>query len=151
MSTEEIENLKGRIDNLEYKDIKEIRDNVNQIKIDQAKIGIITENVTKAIEKLNITLESSRETMIAMAQSIRDSNNISSELTSAVENLNSKVDNIEEKMDINFEDVYNNIRKIDNKMKVDVGTMIKNVFQKWGILIVIGGAMIYGVAKLFIQ
>ena len=150
MSVEEIDNLKSRIDNLEYKDIKEIKEDVNQIKIDQAKIGIITENATKAIEKLNATLDSSRETMIAMAQSIKDSNNISSELTSAVENLNAKVDNIEDKMDNNFEDVYSNIRKIDNKMKVDVGVIVKDAVQRWGILIIIGGAIVYGVVKLFV-
>ncbi len=150
MSVEEIDNLKSRIDNLEYKDIKEIKEDVNQIKIDQAKIGIITENATKAIEKLNATLDSSRETMIAMAQSIKDSNNISSELTSAVENLNAKVDNIEDKMDTNFEDVYSNIRKIDNKMKVDVGVIVKDAVQRWGILIIIGGAIVYGVVKLFV-
>lgn len=150
MSVEEIDNLKSRIDNLEYKDIKEIKEDVNQIKIDQAKIGIITENATKAIEKLNATLDSSRETMIAMAQSIKDSNNISSELTNAVEKLNTKVDNIEEKMDTNFEDVYSNIRKIDNKMKVDVGVIVKDAVQRWGILIIIGGAIVYGVVKLFV-
>ena len=83
MSVEEIEDLKNRIDNLEYKDIKGIREDVNQIKIDQAKIGVITENATKAIEKLNETLDSSKETMIAMAQSIKDSNNISAMNTSA--------------------------------------------------------------------
>lgn len=148
MSVEEIDNLKSRIDNLEYKDIKEIKEDVNQIKIDQAKIGIITENATKAIEKLNATLDSSRETMIAMAQSIKDSNNISSELTSAVENLNAKVDNIEDKMDNNFEDVYSNIRKIDNKMKVDFGVIIKDTFQKWGALIIIGGTIIYGIIRV---
>lgn len=148
MSIEEIDNLKSRIDNLEYKDIKGIREDVNQIKIDQAKIGIITENATKAIEKLNATLDSSRETMIAMAQSIKDSNNISSELTSAVENLNAKVDNIEDKMDTNFEDVYSNIRKIDNKMKVDFGVVIKDTFQKWGALIIIGGTIIYGIIRV---
>ena len=150
MSVEEIEDLKNRIDHLEYKDIKGIREDVNQIKIDQAKIGVITENATKAIEKLNATLDSARETMIAMAQSIKDSNNISSELTSAVENLNAKVDNIEEKMDTNFEDVYSNIRKIDNKMKVDVGVIVKDAVQRWGILIIIGGAIVYGVVKLFV-
>lgn len=150
MSVEEIEDLKNRIDHLEYKDIKGIREDVNQIKIDQAKIGVITENATKAIEKLNETLDSSKETMIAMAQSIKDSNNISSELTNAVENLNTKVDNIEEKMDTNFEDVYSNIRKIDNKMKVDVGVIVKDAVQRWGILIIIGGAIVYGVVKLFV-
>lgn len=148
MSVEEIENFKSRIDNLEYKDIKGLREDVNQIKVDQAKIGVITENVTKAIEKLNTTLDSSRETMIAMAQSIKDSNNISSELTSAVENLNAKVDNIEDKMDTNFEDVYSNIRKIDNKMKIDFGVVIKDTFQKWGALIIISGAIIYGIIKV---
>ena len=94
------------------------------------------------------TLDTLKDTMIEVAQSVKDSNRVTSELASTVKSLNDKVKNVESTMDKKFDEVNERIEVIDDKGKFDWMLFLKH--NVVGILLGIG-ALIYALSQLGIN
>ena len=97
MSIDELEDLRKRVDNLQYKEIQPLKDDIEQIRVNLAEDNLLTKQCTESNKKMSDTLDSLKDTMINIAQSVKDSNQISSELAQTVKNLNDKAQGVEKK------------------------------------------------------
>lgn len=140
--------LKSKIDKLEYVEIKEIKDDINSIKIELNTNHLLTQQSVESNKKLTETMESFKETMLEMGQSLKDGNRISSELAETVKTLNDKVDTVENKMDGKFKEFNNRIDTIDEKSKIDFLTWIK---KNWFSVIMTIGALVYIITQIVNQ
>lgn len=138
MSDTTIEELKAKVDKLEYTEIKNIKEDIGQIKIDLNTNNLLTQQSIDANNKLSNVIDTMRDTMIEMGQSLKDSNRISSELTDNVSNLSDKVNKVENKLE-------EKIKNIDDKSKIDILYWMKN---NWFGIVGIGG-MLYTVISNF--
>ena len=145
MDNEIVEDLKKRMDNLQYKELQHLKDEINNIKVNLAENNLLTKQCTESNEKMSNTLDSLKETMISVAQSVKDSNKISSELAETVKNLNNKVTSVENKMDNKFEDVYKKVNKVDDKAKIDIAKWLKD---NWFGAVMAIGAIAYIISQM---
>ena len=145
MDNEIVEDLKKRMDNLQYKELQHLKDEINNIKVNLAENNLLTKQCTESNEKMSNTLDSLKETMISVAQSVKDSNKISSELAETVKNLNNKVTSVENKMDNKFEDVYKKVNKVDDKAKIDIVKWLKD---NWFGAVMAIGAIAYIISQM---
>jgi chromosome segregation ATPase len=144
MSIDELEDLRKRVDNLQYKEIQPLKDDIAQIRVNLAEDNLLTKQCTESNKKMSDTLDSLKDTMINIAQSVKDSNQISSELAQTVKNLNDKVQGVEQKMDDKFDDVYKRVNNVDEKAKIDIVEWMKS---NWFPMILGIGALVYAVSK----
>lgn len=114
MGTDEIDDLRKRIDNLQYKELEPLKEKVNDFAVTLERNNTLTDMCIKTNDKMSATLDSVKDTMIKLSDSVTNANKISTQLTENVEKLNNKVDKMEER-----------IVSVDNKGKVDILTMIK--------------------------
>ena len=114
MGTDEIDDLRKRIDNLQYKELEPLKEKVNDFAVTLERNNTLTEMCIKTNDKMSTTLDSVKDTMIKLSDSVTNANKISTQLTENVEKLNNKVDKMEER-----------IVSVDNKGKVDILTTIK--------------------------
>lgn len=114
MGTDEIDDLRKRIDNLQYKELEPLKEKVNDFAVTLERNNTLTDMCIKTNDKMSVTLDSVKDTMIKLSDSVTNANKISTQLTENVEKLNNKVDKMEER-----------IVSVDNKGKVDILTMIK--------------------------
>lgn len=145
MDNEIVEDLEKRMDNLQYKELQPLKDEINNIKVNLAENNLLTKQCTESNEKMSNTLDSLKETMISVAQSVKDSNKISSELAETVKNLNNKVTSVENKMDNKFEDVYKKVNKVDDKAKIDIVKWLKD---NWFGAVMAIGAIAYIISQM---
>ena len=145
MDNEIVEDLEKRMDNLQYKELQHLKDEINNIKVNLAENNLLTKQCTESNEKMSNTLDSLKETMISVAQSVKDSNKISSELAETVKNLNNKVTSVENKMDNKFEDVYKKVNKVDDKAKIDIVKWLKD---NWFGAVMAIGAIAYIISQM---
>lgn len=136
------EDLKEKVNKLEYTEIKNIKDDITQIKLDLNTNNILTRQSIDANDKLSNTMETFKDTMIEMAQNLKESNKISTELTASVKGLNEKVDGVENKMTTKLNEFDNKINAIDNKGKVDFVVWLGNNWFKVTTLLVAGGYLV---------
>jgi methyl-accepting chemotaxis protein len=144
MSIDELEDLRKRVDNLQYKEIQPLKDDIAKIRINLAEDNLLTKQCTESNKKMSDTLDLLKDTMINIAQSVKDSNQISSELAQTVKNLNDKVQGVEQKMDDKFDDVYKRVNNVDEKAKIDIVEWMKS---NWFPMILGIGALVYAVSK----
>ena len=114
MGTDEIDDLRKRIDNLQYKELEPLKEKVNDFAVALERNNTLTDMCIKTNDKMSATLDSVKDTMIKLSDSVTNANKISTQLTENVEKLNNKVDKMEER-----------IVSVDNKGKVDILTTIK--------------------------
>lgn len=138
------EELKDKVNKLEYTEIKKIKEDVSQIKIDLNTNNILTKQSIETSKQLSEAMGSFKETMIEMGQSLKDGNRISSELAETVKNLNDKVDNVENKMSSKFSEFDSRIESIDDKSKIDILAWIKN---NWFGCVMGIGALVYVITQ----
>ena len=138
------EELKDKVNKLEYTEIKKIKEDISQIKIDLNTNNILTKQSIETSRQLSEAMGSFKETMIEMGQSLKDGNRISSELAETVKNLNDKVDNVENKMSSKFSEFDSRIESIDDKSKIDILTWIKN---NWFGCVMGIGALVYVITQ----
>ena len=117
---------------------------LNQIKIDLNTNNILTKQSIETSKQLSEAMDSFKETMIEMGQSLKDGNRISSELAETVKNLNDKVDNVENKMSSKFSEFDSRIESIDDKSKIDILAWIKN---NWFGCVMGIGALVYVITQ----
>lgn len=135
-----LENLTKRVDNIEYKEVKPLKEEVNELKTD---LKLNAQMVSRNIEtnnQLNITMRSLEKTMILMEQSMSQSSN-------KVNDIDDKLDRMNEKFEEKFQDVGTKIQEVDNKYMLDVGTAmtnsVKSNIEKIITLILAGGGLAY--------
>lgn len=148
MEDKELEDLKSKIDKLEYTEIKELKEEIQEIKLNLNTNNILTKQCTESNEKLSATLEILKSTMIEVAQSVKDSNKVTSELTATVKSLNDKVNNVESTMGKKFNEVNERMEAIDNKSKFDILKFLKSNIV--GIILIVG-ALIYALSQIGIN
>lgn len=144
----ELEDLKQKVKKIEYTEIKEIKDDIQHIKIDLNTNNILTQQCTESNERLSNTLDSLKLTMVEVSQSMKDSNKVTSELALNVRDLNSKLNDVEKTMDTKFNEVNGRMDTIDEKSKIDFVDVLRT---NW-IGIVMGvGALIYALSQIGIN
>lgn len=121
--------LKKRVNHIEYEDLKEIRGDIQEIREDMAKNHVLLKQNIDSSEKLNNTLTTVQNTMIQLSENIKHTN----ETTSALSN---KVSNLEEKID-----------KVENHGKLD---MMEWWQKNWVSVIVLVGVAVYVVLGKYI-
>lgn len=148
MEDKELDDLKSKLNKIEYTEIKEVKEEIQQIKIDLNTNNILTRQCTESNEKLAQTMDTLKTTMIEIAQSVKDSNKVTSELATTVKNLNDKVNNVESTMGKKFNEVNERMDTIDEKSKVDILGFLKSNIV--GILLSVG-ALIYALSQIGIN
>jgi uncharacterized coiled-coil DUF342 family protein len=122
--------LKKRVNHIEYEDLKEIRGDIQEIREDMAKSHVLLKQNIDSSEKLNNTLTTVQNTMIQLSENIKHTN----ETTSALSN---KVSNLEEKID-----------KVENHGKLD---MMEWWQKNWVNVIILVGVVAYVVLGQYIK
>jgi chromosome segregation ATPase len=87
--------LKKRVNHIEYEDLKEIRGDIQEIREDMAKSHVLLKQNIDSSEKLNNTLTTVQNTMIQLSENIKHTNETTSALSSKVSNLEEKIDKVE--------------------------------------------------------
>lgn len=131
----EFEELKSKINHLEYDEIKPIKSDINEIKIQMNTNDLLTKQAIENNEKLSNAIDTLKGTMIEISQSVKDSNRINGEITKTIEGLNTKISSVEAK-----------IGEIDNKSKLDIVVWLKTNW--FGIVGILG--ILYTVIKTII-
>lgn len=140
-----MEELTQRLDYLERDKIPSIEKDVNEIKIGLTENTLLTKQSIESSEKLANTMENVKDCMTEMAQSLKDNNKISSELTQAVGTLNQKVEDTNTRMERKFNEVDERIENVNDKSKVDVLSWIRDNWFKVALTV---GALGYVVARI---
>ena len=122
--------LKKKVNHIEYEDLKEIRGDIQEIREDMAKNHVLLKQNIDSSEKLNNTLTTVQNTMIQLSENIKHTN----ETTSA---LSSKVSNLEEKID-----------KVENHGKLD---MMEWWQKNWVNVIILVGVVAYVVLGQYVK
>lgn len=146
---EELDELKKKINHLEYDEIKTLKDDITQIKIDLNTNNLLTQQSIKSNEKLSTTLESVQTAMFEITESLKDSNKISTELTQSVSNLNNKVDVLSDNTNERLQEFNNKIAAIDNKSKIDIMELEKDKFSDNAKKYLVGGGSVGFIILLF--
>ena len=144
----ELEELKSKVSKIEYTEIKEIKEDIQRIKIDLNTNNILTQQCTESNEHLSQALDSLKTTMIEVAQSVKDSNKVTSELALNVRDLNDKFNNVENTMDRKLDEVNVRMDAIDDKSKFDVMDWLKS---NWIGVAMGAGAVIYALSQIGIN
>ena len=131
----EFDELKSKINHLEYDEIKPIKEDISDIKIKMNTNDLLTKQALECNEKLSGAIDILKNTMMEVSQSVKDSNRINAEITKTIEELNKKIASVEVRID-----------EIDEKSKLDIIIWLKNNW--FGIVGIIG--IIYAVIKTFI-
>lgn len=87
--------LKKRVNHIEYEDLKEIRGDIQEIKEDMAKNHVLLKQNIDSSERLNNTLTTVQNTMIQLSENIKHTNETTSALSNKVSNLEEKIDKVE--------------------------------------------------------
>lgn len=95
MKCNECEDIRKRIDHLEYEELKEVRNDIQSIKEDMARNNILLAQNIDSSEKLNSTLTNVQNTMIQLAENIKHNNEATNSLNQKVSNLEYKIDKVE--------------------------------------------------------
>lgn len=140
-----IEDLKKRVDHMQYDEIASIKDDINEIKIELNKNDILTQQAIESNKKLNETMDSFKETMISISTSIKENNKISQQLANTVDELNMKITKVEENTNVSIDKISAKLDEVDNKSKFDITSWLKNNFIS--VLITVG-ALSYVIYKI---
>ena len=135
-----MEELNQRLDYLERDKIPAIEKDIGEIKLNLAENTILTKQSIESSEKLANTMENVKDCMTEMAQSLKDNNKISSELTQAVGNLNQKVEETNSRMERKFNEVDEKIEIVNEKSKVDLLSWMRD---NWFKIVLTAGALGY--------
>lgn len=135
MSEFNYDELKNKINHLEYDEIKPLREDVNEIKLKMNTNDLLTKQALENNEKLSNAIGTLKDTMVEISQSVKDSNRINNEITKTIEELNKKITSVEQR-----------ISEIDDKSKLDIVLWLKNNW--FGIVGILG--ILYTIIKTII-
>ena len=140
------EDLKKKVDHLEYDEINPIKEDISQMKITLSNNDLLTKQALESNERLSRAMDVLKTTMVEVSQSVKDSNRINVEITKTIEELNKKISSVESSTNENLKAFSEKIEEIDNKSKLDIMLWLKNNW--FGIIGIIG--IIYTVIKSLI-
>ena len=126
----ECDELKKRVNHLEYEELKEVRNDIQSIKEDMAKNHVLLKQNIDSSEKLNNTLNTVQNTMIQLAENIKYNNE-------ATNTLNHKVSDLEDKID-----------RVENHSKLD---MMEWWQKNWVNVIILAGVVAYIVLGQYVK
>ena len=139
----EFEDLKKKIDHLEYDEINPIKEDINEIKITLTSNDLLVKQALESNKKVSDSLEVLKDTMVEVSRSVRDSNRINDEITKTIEELNKRICSVDESTNNTLKAFGKKIEEIDNKSKLDIMLWVKNNW--FGIIGILG--IIYTVIK----
>lgn len=139
----ELEDLKKKIDHLEYDEINPIKEDINEIKVNISKYDLLIKQALESNRKVSDSLEVLKDTMVEVSRSVRDSNRINDEITKTIEELNKRISSVDNNTKEALDKFETKITEIDNKSKLDIVLWIKNNW--FGIIGVLG--IIYTIIK----
>ena len=142
----EFDELKSKINHLEYDEIKPMKEDINEMKITLSNNDLLTKQALESNKKVSDSLEVLKGTMIEVSQSIKDSNRINNEITKTIEELNKKIGAVETNTQETLKTFGNKLEEIDNKSKLDIMLWLKNNW--FGIVGIIG--IVYTIIKTLI-
>ena len=120
------EDLKKKVDHLEYDEINPRKEDISQMKITLSNNDLLTKQALESNERLSRAIDVLKTTMVEVSQSVKDSNRINVEITKTIEELNKKISSIETSTNDNLKEFGKKIEEIDNKSKLDIMLWIKN-------------------------
>ena len=139
----EFEDLKKKIDHLEYDEINPMKEDINEIKITLTSNDLLVKQALESNKKVSDSLEVLKDTMLEVSRSVRDSNRINDEITKTIEELNKRISSVDNNTKDALEKFECKITEIDNKSKLDIMLWMKNNW--FGIIGVLG--IIYTIIK----
>lgn len=139
----ELEDLKKKIDHLEYDEINPMKEDINDIKVNISKYDLLIKQALESNKKVSDSLEVLKDTMVEVSRSVRDSNRINDEITKTIEELNKRISSVDNNTKDALEKFETKITEIDNKSKLDIILWMKNNW--FGIVGILG--IIYTVIK----
>ena len=139
----ELEDLKKKIDHLEYDEINPMKEDINEIKVNISKYDLLIKQALESNKKVSDSLEVLKDTMVEVSRSVRDSNRINDEITKTIEELNKRISSVDNNTKDALEKFETKITEIDNKSKLDIMLWVKNNW--FGIIGVLG--IIYTIIK----
>ena len=137
------EELKKKIDHLEYDDINPMKEDINEIKITLSNNDILVKQALESNKKVSDSLEILKDTMVEVSRSVRDSNRINDEITKTIEELNKRICSVDNNTRDTLKAFETKIEEIDNKSKLDVMLWVKNNW--FGIVGILG--VLYTILK----
>lgn len=143
----EFEDLKKKIDHLEYDEINPMKDDINEIKITLTSNDLLVKQALESNKKVSDSLEVLKDTMVEVSRSVRDSNRINDEITKTIEELNKRICSVDNNTNNKFKELGDRIEEIDNKSKLDIVLWLKNNW--FGLVGIIG--IIYAVISTVIK
>lgn len=139
----EFEDLKKKIDHLEYDEINPMKEDINEIKITLTSNDLLVKQALESNKKVSDSLEVLKDTMVEVSRSVRDSNRINDEITKTIEELNKRICSVDNNTNNKFKELGDKIIEIDNKSKLDIVLWLKNNW--FGIVGILG--IIYTIIK----
>lgn len=139
----DFEDLKKKIDHLEYDEINPMKEDINEIKVTITRNDLLIKQALESNQKVSDSLEALKDTMIEVSRSVRDSNRINDEITKTIEELNKRISSVDNNTKDALKSFENKIEEIDNKSKLDIVIWLKNNW--FGIVGIIG--IIYTIIK----
>ena len=139
----ELEDLKKKIDHLEYDEINPMKEDINDIKVNISKYDLLIKQALESNKKVSDSLEVLKDTMVEVSRSVRDSNRINDEITKTIEELNKRISSVDNNTKDALEKFETKITEIDNKSKLDIMLWVKNNW--FGIVGILG--IIYTIIK----
>ena len=122
----DFEELKKKIDHLEYDEINPLKADMNEMKITLSNNDLLTKQALESNERLSRAIDVLKTTMVDVSQSVKDSNRINGEITRTIEELNKKITSVEVNTTENLKEFGKKIDEIDNKSKIDITLWLKN-------------------------
>jgi chromosome segregation ATPase len=139
----EFEDLKKKIDHLEYDEINPMKEDINEIKITLTSNDLLVKQALESNKKVSDSLEVLKDTMVEVSRSVRDSNRINDEITKTIEELNKRICSVDNNTKDALDKFENKIIEIDNKSKLDIVLWLKNNW--FGIIGILG--IVYTIIK----
>lgn len=126
---EVVEELKEKVRYIEHEELKDIRDKIGKIEINLNTNNILTEQSIKTTNKLTDTMDCVKETMIELAQSVKQGTEVSRDLTKNVSELGKQVSKLDDK-----------VNTLDNKSKFDIMPFLTS---KWVVIVGVATVILY--------
>lgn len=133
-----IEDLKKRVDHLQYDEIKPLKEEINDMKVNLGNNDLLTKQAVESVKNFETIMESFKDTLIDIAQSVKESNRINGEITKTIEEMNNRITSVEKNTNERF-------NKIDERAKIDWQIFVKN---NWLGIIMGVGALIYAIGQI---
>jgi chromosome segregation ATPase len=128
ITSEQIDEIKKKVNHLEYDEIKELKEQIQEIKQDMVRTNTLLEQNVVASGKLSDTLSTVQETMIKLTTNMQYNNEATMSLSNKVSNWETKIDSIDQNSKIDmrkwFRDKWFNIVML-------IGIVLYIVFGKY--------------------